>query len=175
MAQLNFYSFPQAHGGVNKLSISVATLFVRPMTLFDSLSWRTINLALEWDLGAGTVTLSMSIGLYSLTGSTLSLANSISGTTSRSNDAIGYFSMNATSATQNITPGNWWLGMLGSYGASSISMYGQSRNPGNAFPGAFINGRMTASTNALPGSIATSDLDITGSDAMHNPFIILTA
>ena len=50
-----------------------------------------------------------------------------------------------------------------------------SINPANAIPGGFLMGRMTASTGAMPGSIATSNLDITGSDALRQPYIILTA
>ena len=36
-------------------------------------------------------------------------------------------------------------------------------------------GRMTVSTTAIPASIATSNLDITGSDAIRQPLVIITA
>ena len=47
-------------------------------------------------------------------------------------------------------------------------------NPLNAQP-TFIKGRMTATTGVMPASIATSDLDITGTDAFRQPYIIITA
>jgi len=96
------------------------------------------------------------------------------------NSALSWYSM-VTSATQNISPGAWYFGLNFFTGGiatdhSSISFFGNSSiNPPNAIPGGFLMGRMTASTNAMPASIATSDLDITGSDAIRQPFVIITA
>lgn len=115
-----------------------------------------------------------SIGLYSLNGSTLSLANSASGT--RTQNSFGYFTITATSATQNITPGTWWFGfLLSTTGSSGNSIYGQTGLPvGNAFPGGFMGGRMTESTGALPTAYSTSNLDTTGADSNQVPMIILS-
>ena len=151
---------------------SNGTLSFIPMLLPASISIVTLNILFAKNASGGSH--SWSVGLYSLTGSTLSIANSWS--QSFAATSIAHRSLVATSATQNITPGNWWLGILVSTAVSSgFTLYGSVINPGNAFPGGFYMGRMTDSTNALPGSYATSNLDITGGDAMGIPFIILTA
>ena len=172
MAQLNFHVNFAGMMTNQSWEASNGTLSFVPFTPSDSISIGTLNFYVSRSSGSKT----LSIGLYSLTGSSLSLANSWSLNTS--NTQGPYVSLTATSAGQNITPGNWWLGILYSSGTdqSRFAFYGQSTiNPGNAFPGGFIGGRMTASTAALPASIATSDLDITGSDAMMIHIIILTA
>ena len=87
----------------------------------------------------------------------------------------------ATSASQNITPGGWYFAKVVSSatnnaGAANFALYGNSSiNPANAIPGGFLMGRMTKSTGAMPAAIATSDLDITGSDATRQPYVIITA
>ena len=174
MAQLNFaQNFNYIPSEFN--IISNGTLSFVPFELADSISLLTMNLGIS--NSSANITYTFSVGLYSLNGSSLSLANSLSASQSKSNSVIGYFSMTATSAAQNITPGNWWFGILVSTGGnSSVALIGQTTvNPGNAFPGGFIGGRMTASTSALPTSYATSDLDVTGSDAMNIPMIILNS
>ena len=113
-------------------------------------------------------------GLYSLNGSTLSLANSANNSVSFSN-AISWISL-VTSATQNITPGAWYFAINAlSSQTSNLSFYKNlSVDAGNANP-VFVRGRMTVSTNAIPASIAISDLDVTGLDAGRQPYIIITA
>ena len=154
---------------------SIGTLKIIPMMIRDSISLGTINL-----LGRATntsLTLSLSIGLYSLTGSTLSLANSVFGSHGININGATWLSFTSTSATQNITPGTWYFGLLGSTSnTNAISLLGNSLASGqNNFPGAFVGGRMTATTGALPASIATSDLDIAGGDAMASFMILLSA
>lgn len=183
MGQLNFaQNFNAIPPRVLEVSNNSLSFF--PWNLYGSVSFVSLNIPIKSGIssGAGSVAHTLSIGLYSLTGSTLSLANSISLTdsSSRTGNNIsyeGYVKGTGTSATQNITPGTWWWGFVNSVtGSITLSLTGGfTNNPGNAFPGAFIGGRMTDSTNALPSSFATSDLDITGSDAMFTPFIILGA
>ena len=172
MAQLNFAM--NFHLFVSeRISINQASLSFVPFMVQDSISFNTMNFH-----GASSGSITLSIGLYSLSGLTLSLENSISGSTTRSAVAqAGYISLANTSKTQNITPGTWYFGILASMSNNtSLSFLGQSFiNPSNAFPGGFIGGAMTDSTNALPSSIATSDLDITGQDALSIPSIILSA
>jgi hypothetical protein len=119
-------------------------------------------------------TFTILLGLYTMNGGTLSLMNSASGSPTFVN-AYSYVSL-ATSATQNITPGQYYLAMnILSAGNSSGSFFGASSiNPGNAFPG-FFKARMTVSTNAMPTSLATSGLDVTGSDVTRQPYIIISA
>lgn len=171
--QLNFHANYKALIGGNNYVVSNGTLFFFPFVLLSSISLGILNF--KGSASSGTKTLS--IGLYSLNGVSLSLANSLSGAFNSSITHNRYFSLTATSATQNITPGNWWWGfLLSTAGASNFSLEAQSSvNAGNAFPGSFIGGIMTASTNALPTNYATSDLDITGSDALTIPTIILSA
>lgn len=182
-------SFQQNYNHMPSFSnaISQGTLSFIPFNIDDSISFKTLNVGMEVTLSSlGNISFTLSLGLYSLTGNSVSLANSISLSRS-SNNGLGattsqlYISATATSATQNITPGTWFWGIVGTSNASLLgdaawSLYiGSLTNAGNAFPGGFIGGRMTASTNALPESYATSDLDITGNDAMGVPYILLSS
>lgn len=174
MPQLNFarnIGLPHT----DLIRISNGTMTFSPFNLGQSISWNTINIFIS--KSSANMTHTISIGLYSLNGSTLSLANSASGTFSGSNNQRAYVSLTATSATQNLTPATWFFGLLFSTGGNSgLDIVGQSTiNAGNAFPGGFIGGRMTDSTNALPSSYATSNLDITGNDGMNVTYILLTA
>mgnify|MGYP001565128131 CR=1 FL=1 len=178
MPQLNFEQNFNAIGNLGR-AVSVGTLSFIPFSVRDSISFVTMNIGISYSGTNTSQGQTYSIGLYSLNASSLSLANSISGsTTATSGNILQYISMTATSATQNVTPGNWWFGILVSTtnGTSRLSLLGGGTvSPANAFPGSFIGGRMTDSTNALPSSIATSALDITGSDAMNIPMILLSA
>lgn len=162
------------------VSFSNGALSFVPFNIVDSISWINLNFLVRGaGPGGSTRTVSISVGLYSLSGSTLSLANSISGTNTNnlSGGNLKFISLTATSATQNITPGTWWLGFLASTsGQTNLSLFVQSQiNPANAFPGGFIQGRMTVTTNAPPATYATSDLDITGNVAFTYPELILSA
>ena len=120
---------------------------------------------------------SISMGLYSFDGTSLQLVNSASAnyTNDASKTAISWISL-ATSATSDITPGQWYFGLAFRSGGNASVSFGinSSINPGNASP-VFVKGRMTASSSAPPTAIATSDLDITGSDAVRQPHFIITA
>ena len=155
-------------------AVSDATVTFARFNVDDSVSFKTMNIAVSAS-ATDNQTVSFSVGLYSLNGSTLSLTNSISRTIQITTTRGYFLSLTGTSATQNITPGTWWFGFLIRTGAS-LSLRGASTvDPANAFPGSFIGGRMTVSTAALPGSYATSDLDVTGADAMFIPNIILSS
>lgn len=183
MPQLNFeYNLGALMNRFQEISVSsnnVGSVRLFPFLIHDSISWNTINIALRGSGAAGGGSLTLSIGLYSLNGSTLSLANSASQQlTGPSGGSEGYHSIVNTSATQNITPGTWWLGFnISNSNWNNVSYLGGNMTfgIGNAFPGSFIGGRMTVSSSVLPASVATSDLDITGNDAMFVPYIILSA
>jgi len=174
MGQLNFLGNFFLHGADSIAMINGSLSFV-PFQVWDSMSLLTINLF--FDQGNANKTFSISLGLYSISGVNLSLYNS--GSVSKSiSSGRGWISITDFSATQNISPGTWWFGILPSTaGNSSVSLMGLSTliNPANAFPGGFIHGNMSVSTAALPGSYATSDLDITGLDALATPMILLSA
>lgn len=166
MPQLNFqYNFPVLQGAATR-SYVTQTPFYFAFNVADSVSWVNFNIV------AGADTNNISIGLYSITGSSLSLANSASLNLTLTSPS--WASITATSATQNITPGTWYLGLNGGTGAA-LTFQGQTIVvPGNAFPGAFIGGVATATTAGLPASVATSDLDITGGQEMFVPYVLLT-
>ena len=67
--------------------------------------------------------------------------------------------------------------MVSTSGQSHFNIRGMKIGsvPTNAFPGAFIGGMMTESTNALPVSYATSNLDVTGQNELLEPYILITA
>lgn len=175
MPQLNFEQNFEYLPGFAHITINNGTLTFFPLNIRDSVSFNTINLAASYVSSDQTHT--FSLGLYSLTGNTLSIANSASRTFAPGGTGAGYISIANTSATQNITPGTWWMGLVASTSSrSNASLVGATTiNPQNAFPGSFIGGEMTDSTNALPSSYATSNLDVTGNDAMVVPMIILSA
>jgi hypothetical protein len=116
------------------------------------------------------------LGLYYLTGSTLSLSVSASGTHTVAN-ASSWISL-APGASSLIQPGSWYIGfnVISTSGDSGVSFVVNSpRNPVNAIPTGLVLGRMTVSTGALPSSINTTNLDVTGLDAISQPFFLLTA
>jgi hypothetical protein len=181
--QLQFFeNFPGKDGAAFN-AISLNTLSVHAVNIPLSLSFNYP--VLLFTRGANDATrqggASIQFGLYSLNVSTLSLENSASNTVSwlGANSSTLWISL-VTSATQNITPGAWYFALnvsssTNNAGAANFRLFGNSSiNPGNANP-AMVMGRMTVSTNAIPASIATSDLDITGSDATRQSYIIITA
>lgn len=181
MPQLNFnYNYP--YPAVDSMTVNAGTLTFVAFNVWDSISLNTINLLVNIASNSqSTRTISASLGLYTLTGSTLSIANSISGSiTIRTSDGSVrlYMSLIDVSATSNLTPGTYFWGfLLSSSGGGNVFMLAHTNdlNPANAFPGGFIGGAMTNSTSVLPSSVATSDLDVTGQDAMSVPYLIISA
>ena len=184
--QLQFFENFPGHLGAAFAAVSDRTLSIHAVNIPLSLSFNYPTLLFVGNndnslFSTHTRNNSYSFGLYSLNGSTLSLANSASTLISIGVGAAeftSWYSM-ATSATQNITPGAWYfarnVSSAGIAVKSARHLINSSINPANAIPGGFLMGRMTASTGVMPGSIATSDLDITGSDAIRQPYIIVTA
>ena len=180
--QLQFFENFPVHYGQAFLNKSIATLSVHAVNIPLSLSFNSPLILLSHsDDGINLGTRSFSFGLYSLTGSTLSLANSASGEFDVPLVASNFNSWHSmvTSATQNITPGAWYFALnfqTSGVNANNFSFYGNSTAaPVNAIPGKLVMGRMTVSTGAMPASIATSELDVTNSDAIRQPYILLTA
>lgn len=179
--QIQFFeNFPNKLGGGFN-GFSNGTLSIHAVNIPLSLSFNKPIVLMSISSGIGSaLSGTLQFGLYSLNVGTLSLANSASGPVAEGGSAFSWYSM-ATSATQNISPGAWYFGINFFTGGivtdhSSASFLGNSTfNPGNSPIAGFIFGRMTASTSAIPSSIATSDLDITGSDALRQPYVIITA
>lgn len=165
-----FENFPAKNG--NGFGVySNGTVSIMAINLPNYQSFNNV-VALVSESNAGSATLQF--GLYSLNVSTLSLANSASAGITMGN-ALSWHSM-ITSAAMNISNGPWYLAFnVLSGGASSLSLWANSSlSLANAFP-ALVFGRMTVSTNAMPASIATSDLNITDQGAVRTPYIMLSA
>lgn len=179
--QLQFFENFPGHLAQGFGAFSVNTLSVHAVNIPLSISLnKAIFLASFSGLTNRTPTMSASFGLYSLNGVSLSLENSGSFSQSYgsnlSNSTGVSWNTFALSKTQNLTPGPWYFAVNVSSNSNTYSiLINSSINPANAIPGGFLMGRMTASTGAMPASIATSDLDITGSDAIRQPYIIITA
>ena len=173
MPQLSFaQNLNVAPNGVPLLTAQSLNIF--GFNLLDSISLKTIQVIVQQSASTNA-TYSLSIGLYSLNGATLTLVNSASNSSSQSGVSRFYFSMTNTSATSNLTPGTWYFGLLlNTAGDNVFRVYGGTRSGGNAFPGGFIQGQMTDATTQLPLSIATSNLNITGVKFIE-PYIILSS
>src|SRR3990167_9050024 len=107
--------------------------------VYDSISFNTVDMMIGHAATANTV--SISLGLYSLTGNTLSIANTISffytGAAFQSTQFIAQ--KGNTSSAQNITPGTWYFGLLVSLSSITVIRWnGFSANLDAAFPGFFV-------------------------------------
>lgn len=171
--------------------ITNSTFFsFRAFNLNDSISLNTFNIRLNygWSASSATGSATFLMGLYSMNAGTLSLENSGSAShtvtlAANVQQRDRWMQITTFSKTQNITPGTWYLGYHVSFTADTataiytLGVRGDDP-PGsinNAFPGAFIAGNATGTTNAPPSSYATSALDITGQHEMNQPFFIITA
>lgn len=165
---------------------SANTFSFYPINIPVSVSWNRLAMIVSATAAAGSsVSASARIGLYSLNAATLSMANSASGTFSLggAGSSLMWVDVSATSATQNITPGLWYLGYAWSShtAANFVSSFSGRGNisipansPINANP-TLASGYMTVSSAAPPVSVATSDLTLTGNSAVRAQYIIITA
>lgn len=133
-----------------------------------SISFNKIAVLFNGIQAAGsTRSLTISFGLYSLNGSTLSLANSASQSILLSDtNGLSWLTL-VTSATQDVTPGNWYLAMgstrTGGAGGAGYGFVAASDSSPFAFSnsfygGPFFEGYHTSAFTAMPASVATSDL-----------------
>lgn len=156
-----FQNFPLVHQAAASVLQGAGTAHIMGVVIPGSISFNTPMVILSEGGTAASVTLSF--GLYSLNGSTLSLANSASRTFNTNTTGI-YWASLATSATQDIAPGNWYFAMMSSTsgGAGNMSfmcnLVGNIGAAGNVAGGVFVRGIATVSSSALQASIATSDL-----------------
>ena len=161
MARINIFENGLVNHIVSVSSLVANSLSIQGIYMPGSLSFNNVAVVLS---GSGGVSenLTLSFGLYSLNGSTLSLGNSASQSTvlTLNQTMFSWISL-VTSATQDIIPGNWYLGMLGSTslgGSWSLVMEQAASISQGTYGGPFIRGYYSASTGGLPSSIATSDM-----------------
>ncbi len=145
------------------------------INLLHTLSMNNVVLLLS-ATGTTARSLTVQFGLYSMNANTLTLLNSASKSSAVAGATSVWISM-VTSATTAINPGVYYLGINALSGAAAGMLFyaNSSIAAAGAAPGGFLRGRVTASTNAMPVSIATTDLDNIGSDAERQFYIILTA
>ena len=182
MARLNIYYPPNFLNVAIALGLSgVGSLHIQGVEMPGSLSFNNVAMLFSGS-GAVSENMSLSFGLYSLNGSTLSLANSASANTglTLNQTAFSWISF-ATSATQDITPGNWYFAIMSSTtlgGNFSLEMYNRPVELSVAgYGGVFVRGLMSVSTGAMPGSIATSDILKEGlnDQGARHPYVLISS
>lgn len=132
---------------------------------------------------SGTGTCSISLGLYTLNGSTLNSVYTASTllTQSVSGASQGNFVL-TNGNSYSITPGEYFIGfairnsITSRYNASllNLSIGFNNDNVENQL-GQMLFGRMTNSSSSAPATINTSSFDIIGSDVERFPYIIISA
>jgi hypothetical protein len=186
---LQFQDFGMFHNPTFGVLLGAGSLHIRGVYVEGSLSFNNVAIPLRVSqtntATASTAAITMSVGLYSLNGASLSLANSASqSSTYRTTNVASWLTL-ITSATQDITPGTWYIAVMSSSaGTGTVQHYMNVISPildiFGSPPGMFVRGYMSVGTNAMPGNIATSDCkkdDETGagSQTFHHPFVIITA
>lgn len=127
-----------------------------------------------------SVSVYVSLGLYSRNGSTLSLANTASGSFNSTTNDLFWVSL-ATSATQNITPGNWYLAVYisnnpsnSNYSVVVNSGIGGAGNP--VYGGVVVNGVQATTLGVMAATIHTSDVNKEpGNLRGAYPYVLITA
>lgn len=179
-----FKNYPTLHRvewGFNEASSS---LWLQGLYIPGSISFNQVAVIASMP-GVESKSITVSFGLYSLNGSSLSLANSASLSSSMTNGFLRWLTFQ-TSATQDITPGNWYFGMMSSTaGTGSFSLLvNNATNIGIVsnviYNGNFVRGAFSATTTAFPASIATSDLIkepvVSGDQGkFFHPYILISA
>ena len=179
MGQLNiFENIPSIHN-VAFSALPLSSLFIHGVYIPDNISFNTAAVLITTP-SATFNNIFVYFGLYSLNGSTLSLANS--GSVLRSGNVNIRWTTLITSATQNISAGNWYFGFFlsntySNNGLGSILCWGNNQNISNGvYGGPFIRGVFSTTTNAMPASIHTSNMNKeTTNETTRHPYILIAA
>lgn len=182
MARINiFQNLPVLHLANTGLTVGFNTLFLQGVYIPGSISFNNVAVIVSVNRGGADMSITMSLGLYSLTGSTLSLANSAGNSFGFTADNFSWRTL-ATSATQDISPGNWYLGFIRvSSGDDAMTVVHSPTFGGLAIVshgGLFVRGIHSVSQTVMPSSIATSDLlkEIGGGTSFYYyPYILISA
>lgn len=163
--QASFFENFALNQATNSAFDSAGRLMMQAVYVPGSISFNNVNVIVQAS-GTTAKTLTISFGLYSLNGSTLSLANSASKSSNFTTNATSFISL-ITSAAQNITPGIWYFAYISST-SSNGSMSFIVNNPqvgveaSVGYGGPFFRGHFSTTTNAFPASIATSNMSKEG-------------
>lgn len=167
--------------GAQWINIATRTFLAQYVYIPGSISFN--NVAMQYSCAGTTArTMSASFGLYTLNGATLSLMNSATATTQGTDGKQHWLTM-VTSATQDITPGEYWFGFLFASAGTATSQnltYGNAAGIGGGkIGGPFVRGYMSVSTTQFPVSVATSDMSQVGGDTAAGrnsyPLVIISA
>ena len=164
----------------NHPNISNTYVKFQGIYLAGSLSFNNVAMLFSAS-GTTAKTMTISFGLYSLNGATLSLANSASFSTAPTTNEFNWITL-GTSATQDITPGNWYFGIIQSTSSNSRMSLGymntnfkgtsNTAQGGGLFFGIF-------GSNALPSSVATTAITLpTGAnndELSRHPYILISS
>ncbi len=169
-----------AHANGTAQSIPATSLLMRAFNVYETVAMGTLQLVVSHG-SSGTRSHTVSIGIYSRTGDTLTLVNSVSSSSIKTTIGSGlYFTMTNFSSAQTLDPGTWYIGILtsGTGGATSnMSFMGaptDNQFTGNE-PGFFRGAYSSATTNALPVSGLTSDFSTFGTSSKFTPYILITS
>lgn len=174
MAQLQFSQNMNFLPG-NSPAMVDGALSVWQWTPTDSVSLNTLQIVIQ-QTAAVSANFSFFLGLYTLTGSTLTIVNSASRSGANATSNGLYYISLVTSATSNITPIPMWWGLLYRSHSAVFALNGQNLiNATNAFPGALIAGTLSVTTVGVPASIATTDLVTSGVAGSFAPYMIISA
>ena len=155
------------------------SIYFQKYNILNSVDFKSLFCQIRYSNNV-QATVSFLWGLYTLTGSTLSLLNTVSFST----NAVNFNGINRlhsatnTSSGQTIVPGTYFWGLLvrTSSANPAITIIGQGIT---FFPAAlslgFLGGRFATTDTILPTSVATSDLTVLYQDQISNPSIVISA
>ena len=171
--QLQFFENMPGRDGAAYNGFSNGTLSIHAVNIPLSLSFNNVVVLMSFSSAVGSLfTGTIQFGLYSLNAGTLSLANSASQSLGAIN--LAWLTIQ-TSATQDITPGNWYFVAF----ANTVTCVQNSIRSagGGAYLGPFFLGQYSTTTSAIPTSIATSDLlkDGASGGIAQMPYILISA
>ena len=171
--------------GCDTFRISGASLMINGVYVPGSIPFLTPWIRLG-NTNGGIGTHTISLGLYTLNGSTLTLVNSASGTQVLNGNAVSWVSL-VTSVASTITPGQYYFGILVSIGTANSPQILAADGGVTAtntmilggYGGAFVRGCLSVSTSGMPASIATTDCIKEGSSSVRPstviPYVLISA
>jgi hypothetical protein len=154
-----------------------SSLLLQKVTFSNAVPWnKAFMIAANQNANAATISLTMSLGLYTKNGTSLSLLNSASGAmTANTTGTWASWLSFATSAAVTYQPGEYYLGVVGSNAATTTGAILQVGGlvSFTSFSIHSLNGLSTASNASLPATVASSDINWQSNSAVR--YIVLTA
>ncbi len=173
------FTFRMINGG--NINFTNNSLYMQSIYLPISMDFKSVKIAGIHGISNSTNTLagSFMVAIYTRNGATLSTVATASGTTSLSSTTTvnqsTYFDFTVANSLV-LAPGAYYIGIQKS--STGVGSYFFKRagpfSPANARP--FFEGGRATATSSSPGvSYNTSAFDITGTDGIENPYIVLSS